>query len=424
MNSKYVLEEKKCQIYGLLAEPLSMEQLFCRMDEAIQGFLVVADSIGKLLYRTEAAEQSQTEAYLASWMTMELFRDTPGLHQLLHRTDTVHHLEWYCIGFGYDNHPVGCIALCCQRELGEDAELLRAMAIVTGVKYRAILSLPPQAAGGGPISHTLFFQDIIQRGQGGHVHVDVDMERTMDALGWQARRNQYVLAIELREMDAPSSTCASIYSRLSAAYPPCYCWCYSDQMMVILLWDGDRDFLLKKSQRRRLAQCVERLNVTAGVSRCFADISVANVALEQAASFRWLPRQERYRKRLIFFDEVLIERMIDLCNQHVVTRDLIHPSLVQLMNYDRKNNTNFCESLFVYLEEMKQVSKAARRLYIHPNTLSYRINRILSIVDLDLNSGYEFCQLLISFYILLQDPYNPLSFRELRLENNLNEEER
>jgi purine catabolism regulator len=55
-----------------------------------------------------------------------------------------------------------------------------------------------------------------------------------------------------------------------------------------------------------------------------------------------------------------------------------------LADHDASNRTELLASLEAYLEAGGVVSEAAHRLHIHRNTLSYRLNRIEELADLDL----------------------------------------
>ena len=50
-----------------------------------------------------------------------------------------------------------------------------------------------------------------------------------------------------------------------------------------------------------------------------------------------------------------------------------------LLVYDEKNRADFTETLEVYLEENEDTAATLARLYIHRNTLAYRLHRIEEI---------------------------------------------
>jgi len=70
-----------------------------------------------------------------------------------------------------------------------------------------------------------------------------------------------------------------------------------------------------------------------------------------------------------------------------------------LNEYDRDNKSDFYKTLQVFILNDRNLVKSAELLYIHRNTLVYRINRIIDLTGINLNSNDEKKQLLLSYDI-------------------------
>ncbi|MFD1901837.1 helix-turn-helix domain-containing protein [Enterococcus termitis] len=55
-----------------------------------------------------------------------------------------------------------------------------------------------------------------------------------------------------------------------------------------------------------------------------------------------------------------------------------------MLVYDQKNNTSFTPTLKAYLAHHLNVATTSRALFIHRNTLLYRIDKIKSLLPVDL----------------------------------------
>jgi len=81
--------------------------------------------------------------------------------------------------------------------------------------------------------------------------------------------------------------------------------------------------------------------------------------------------------------------------------------LTKLIKYDKGNSTEWLDTLGVYLEEGGSIQQAAKRLFIHPNTMSYRVKRIKEILGIDLQDQEVQLNLLAAYkickYILEDD---------------------
>lgn len=69
----------------------------------------------------------------------------------------------------------------------------------------------------------------------------------------------------------------------------------------------------------------------------------------------------------------------------VYYQEVIEP----LNQYDRKHHMDLVHSLFVYFEENCNAAKTAKRLFIHRNTLDYRLKKIEEITSRSLDNPYE-----------------------------------
>ncbi len=69
-----------------------------------------------------------------------------------------------------------------------------------------------------------------------------------------------------------------------------------------------------------------------------------------------------------------------------------------LKKYDSEYNTNYCETLFLYLTSGSR-KKVADIMHIHKNTVAYRLSKINEIIDGDIEDGETRFALQQSFYI-------------------------
>lgn len=78
---------------------------------------------------------------------------------------------------------------------------------------------------------------------------------------------------------------------------------------------------------------------------------------------------------------------------------LLHPALDIIERYDRENQTDLLNTLEVYLENDCNAQKCGRLLFLHRNSLVYRIHRIQEISGCNLSDPEERSYLRISFLL-------------------------
>jgi len=61
--------------------------------------------------------------------------------------------------------------------------------------------------------------------------------------------------------------------------------------------------------------------------------------------------------------------------------------LASLVAYDNENNTELVGTLEAFFAQNTNVSRTAKALYVHRNTLTYRLQRIVEISGFDLDDA-------------------------------------
>ena len=69
--------------------------------------------------------------------------------------------------------------------------------------------------------------------------------------------------------------------------------------------------------------------------------------------------------------------------------DFYHTGVAAIRDYDTLHNTNFLETLKLYLIHIDNPGAIAEQLFIHKNTVFYRISKIKEQFHLNLDDGDE-----------------------------------
>ncbi len=99
---------------------------------------------------------------------------------------------------------------------------------------------------------------------------------------------------------------------------------------------------------------------------------------------------------IVFFDDLGSMRLLSLLHDSREAREFVSTSLDKLISFDRKNDTNFLETLMKIIENDWNYKAAARDMYIHYNTMKYRIKRIEKILKVDFRNSEEKLDLMLA----------------------------
>ncbi|MEK3788996.1 MULTISPECIES: PucR family transcriptional regulator [Paenibacillus] len=112
-----------------------------------------------------------------------------------------------------------------------------------------------------------------------------------------------------------------------------------------------------------------------------------------------------YGSRTTRFEEVEVYHLLGESIEDTGFAALFERKLGKLCQYDQEHAGDLLRTLFYYLESRGSLVDTAQRLYIHRNSVKYRLERIRDIVGFDLNQPREqfVCHLCLVYYYLRQD---------------------
>jgi len=88
-----------------------------------------------------------------------------------------------------------------------------------------------------------------------------------------------------------------------------------------------------------------------------------------------------------YYDELGLYRLLTSLRERDEWRRFYQETLGVLVGYDREHTTDLVHTLEVFFEQNANASQTSRVLFVHRNTLNYRLQRIAEITGLDLNDA-------------------------------------
>ena len=126
------------------------------------------------------------------------------------------------------------------------------------------------------------------------------------------------------------------------------------------------------------------------VERGAADLGVAgkDVLLEHAADALNTLHLVQARRGVCPYCNTKFIRMLGQLHRKDSSVVLDNQSLQLLLSYDKINNTNYVQTLRIYLANSCNVTQTARQLFVHRHTLLKRLEKICQIGQVDLDDYY------------------------------------
>ena len=176
------------------------------------------------------------------------------------------------------------------------------------------------------------------------------------------------------------------------------------QRRFVILFTRGEDEGLGDYVLHTLRTQAESNHLAVGISNAFHSLAEVRRYYQQALeAIRFglrIPKENTYRPLFFYLDYAFIA-MLELCRQQTDLMNFCSPMLLRLLEHDRQNDADLMNTLFEYLENAENMQKTAAALYIHKNTLAYRLNRIREIMNNDFTGSWDKFLLLLSYRILM-----------------------
>lgn len=94
-------------------------------------------------------------------------------------------------------------------------------------------------------------------------------------------------------------------------------------------------------------------------------------------------------KGIYQYPQLGLYRYIDAIVKEKRANPSEHPAISKLDRYDKINKTTLLDTLEVFISQDSNMNEAAKKLFVHANTLNYRMKRIADIGEVDLKNINE-----------------------------------
>jgi len=228
--------------------------------------------------------------------------------------------------------------------------------------------------------------------------------------GWDLSRPHALVVLEVREgpvtgHQAVMERFRNLVSRIAAKYCPQVILADRSEQLILLLpyplqGQGPAKIWLNKllqSLAREVEQCLPGQEFLAGVGRLYTSVDQLYRAYQEAKLALYVGRLLFPKEKIIFFDQLgALRFLINQGEQELA--DFYADMLGPLEDYDKQHNTDLLPTLVEFLRSSADYALTAERLFIHVNTLRYRLRKIEEILGVDLRD----INTLVNLYTALQ----------------------
>ncbi len=158
---------------------------------------------------------------------------------------------------------------------------------------------------------------------------------------------------------------------------------------------------LQELQRYLKIYLPEQVSWTMGVGKTTKSIRCLYKSYRQAASVQKLQEKPEISRGKIFYSEMGIYKLLMNIEDPEIIEDYLEYTIRPLQDYDSLHEDALVETLRCYLNNDGSVKKTADQLFVHRNTVNYRLRKMESLLGTSLSSNEGRMQLTVA--LMLQD---------------------
>ena len=227
-----------------------------------------------------------------------------------------------------------------------------------------------------------------------------DLSKILNTYNWKTNDKYRIVKLTFFEGSSWKNIADYICIQLESKWPE-ICAITSDQIIVLIInINKAKSKTTLNDFFENLAYIITEYTCKAGISNffdSFNDIITYYIQTERAIQIGQNINPDFW---YYIFSDYTYSYMIEHLESEFPKEHLLHPGILELIKYDKEHNTEYLKTLEVYLKSNGNSTHSANILFIHRTSFIRRLDRIIKIANLDLNSEDEWLYLLISYKLL------------------------
>jgi len=203
----------------------------------------------------------------------------------------------------------------------------------------------------------------------GNISSEASAWNRVKSLDWSLGEYFQVLLIASRENRSIGVEYYDSIQSIILRYIPAAKISYTSKYIVILATGNSKD-MLKKVLPDLERFCQQRY-LCIGIGRPYKSLMEISLSFNEAQKALMLANSIQAHGPVHFYDDLAVyDLLVNVKNNYRV-----HPGLYKLIEYDKNNGTDYVRTLAVYLRNYKNLSQTADDLFLHRNTVLYRLKK-------------------------------------------------
>ena len=229
----------------------------------------------------------------------------------------------------------------------------------------------------------------------------MQISRELSELGWGGNHEYMCLILQITYLNQQNLSTKAISRYIKKKLGDSVSFLYQDE--IVVFFDLTRLGMNQEEVAGKLVYFIRDTYLKAGYSRVMTGHMNLRRQYVQAKTALDVGSRKKPYLWIHYFSQVAMTYILEQATKRLPGTMICHEGLLELKKHDEENQTQYMETLRVYLDQHISATQAARELFIHRSTFLYRLDRIREILQSDLDDPEEIFYLELSFRLLEQE---------------------
>lgn len=185
---------------------------------------------------------------------------------------------------------------------------------------------------------------------------------------------------------------------------------YSGCVVIINEYKHKDRLFFTRDKIRAFKQLLYAHNLRAGISRQFFHLSDVRHYYEQAQNAMKTASNLEPDEYLNFYEDYFFQYLVTRFLDNDSIHSICHPKFLKLIKRDREKASSYALSLYLYLQNNGDIQATAQAMHLHYNTMKYRLERISTMMEVDIKDYNILLKCKLSFLAL--ENYHKVAFTD------------
>ena len=199
-------------------------------------------------------------------------------------------------------------------------------------------------------------------------------------------------AIERRKIAFQIELC---FEKIDSSYA--FFWYDGYFVLIVNNLKADELKVIIDKMHKRAKKRIDDKRVYLGIGSQMKDLGQVYLSYKRAKAAILMAMQ--FELPIVFFVDMGVYQILFSIEDKQILIEMYHRLLQPLIDYDQKHHGELEKTLFYYLIYGESQITMAKNLYMHRNTINYRMNKIKELLNCQLDTFEEKVPYMLSYYI-------------------------